>query len=83
MQSPSLKADQNSHAPAPFSRGQWARLMAALARDFHVFGSGFLAELTAVFLAGLHRAAAGQVCTFLLVVGRHDSFSFSSLQLLR
>jgi hypothetical protein len=54
--------------------------MAALAGNFHVLGSGFFAELAAVFLARLHHATAWQVGTLLLVVG-HDSFSSSSFQL--
>jgi hypothetical protein len=54
--------------------------MAALAGDFHVLGSGVFADLAAVFLAGFHHATAWQVGTLLLVVGGHDSFSFSSFQ---
>jgi hypothetical protein len=55
--------------------------MAALAGNFYVLGSGFLADLAAVFLARLHRATAWQVRTLLLVIGGHDSFSSSSFQL--
>jgi hypothetical protein len=56
--------------------------MAALAGNLHVLGSGFFADLAAVFFVRFHHATAWQVRTLLLVVGGHDSFSFSSFQLL-
>jgi hypothetical protein len=55
--------------------------MAALAGNFYVLGSGFLADLAAVLLARLHRATAWQVRTLLLVIGGHDSVSPSGFKL--
>jgi len=48
--------------------------MVALACDLDLFGSCFLTGLTAVFVAGLHKASARQVSTLVLVIGgRHHS----------
>jgi hypothetical protein len=49
--------------------------MVALAGDLDLFGSCFLAGLTAVFVAGLHKASARQVSTLLVVARRHHSLS--------
>ena len=49
--------------------------MVALACDLDLFGSCFLTGLTAVFVAGLHKASAWQVSTLVLGGGHHHSWS--------
>jgi hypothetical protein len=49
--------------------------MVALACDLDLFGSCFLTGLTAVFVAGLHKAPAWQVSTLVLGGGHHHSWS--------
>lgn len=49
--------------------------MVALAGDLDLFGSCFLARLTAIFVASLCEAPARQVRTLVLVVGCRHVFS--------
>jgi hypothetical protein len=48
----------------------------ALARDFHLVSPCFLTGLTAIFVAGLDHAAAGQVCTPVLFICCFHWFPF-------
>jgi hypothetical protein len=53
--------------------GKRAGSVVALARNLHFFGACILTSFTAVFVAALHQAPAGQVRTFFLACRHHFS----------
>jgi hypothetical protein len=53
------------------SYGKRARSMVALARNLHLPGSCFLTGLTAVFVAALDQAPAGQMRAFVFLTCSH------------